>query len=50
MTPSGDEALDRSVQRTLERVRTIEPFETGAKEEQRTYTINFNLQTGRYSE
>jgi TonB family protein len=47
MAPSSDQALDRSVQRTLERVRTIEPFETGAKEEQRTYTINFNLQASR---
>jgi TonB family protein len=50
MTPSGDEALDRSVQRTLERVRSIKPFEAGAKEEQRTYTINFNLQTSRVFE
>jgi TonB family protein len=47
MTPSGDEALDRSVQRTLERVRTIEPFEVGARDQERTYTINFNLQTNR---
>jgi TonB family protein len=43
---SGDEALDRSVQRTLERVRTIEPFEADAREQERVYTINFNLQSG----
>jgi TonB family protein len=47
ITPSGDEALDRSVQRTLEHVRTIEPFEAGARDQERTYTINFNLQASR---
>jgi TonB family protein len=45
--PSGDAQVDRSVQRTLERVTFIAPFPEGAKEKQRTYIINFNLKAKR---
>jgi len=44
---SGDSPVDRSVQRTLERVTFIGPFPEGAKERQRTYIINFNLKAKR---
>ena len=40
---SGNTQLDESVQRTLDRVQFIEPFEPGAKESQRSYTINFRV-------
>ena len=45
--PSGDASVDRSVQRTLDRVTFIAPFPEGAREKQRTYTINFNLKAKR---
>jgi len=45
--PSGDSVVDKSVQRTLDRVTFIAPFPDGAKEKQRTYTINFNLKAKR---
>ena len=44
---SGDSQVDRSVQRTLDRVRFIAPFPDGAKEKQRTYIIHFNLRAKR---
>src|SRR5262245_12378843 len=37
--PSGETTVDRSVQRTLDRVRFIRPFPEGAKDKQRTYVI-----------
>jgi TonB family protein len=40
---SGDARLDESVQRTLDHVQFIEPFEPGAKENERSYTINFRV-------
>jgi TonB family protein len=40
---SGNAVVDRSVQATLDRVKFIAPFPEGAKEPQRTFTINFNL-------
>ena len=40
---SGNAAVDRSVQATLDRVTFIAPFPEGAKESERTYKINFNL-------
>ena len=46
---SGDTSVDQSVQRTLERVTFIAPFPEGAKDKQRTYTINFNLKAKRLS-
>jgi TonB family protein len=45
--PSGDTSVDKSVQRTLDNVTYIRPFPEGAKEKQRTYTINFNLKAKR---
>jgi TonB family protein len=45
--PSGDSSADSSVQRTLNRVTFIAKFPDGAKEKQRTYTINFNLKAKR---
>jgi TonB family protein len=45
--PSGDTSADSSVQRTLNRVTFIAKFPDGAKEKQRTYTINFNLKAKR---
>ncbi|MBL9128211.1 MAG: TonB family protein [Verrucomicrobiales bacterium] len=42
---SGIAALDRSVQDAVDRVREIVPFEAGATEDQRTYTIGFNLRS-----
>lgn len=47
LTPSGDAGVDASVQRTLERVKSIAPFPEGAPEKQRTYIINFNLKARR---
>jgi TonB family protein len=45
--PSGDKALDESVQRTLDRVTFIRPFPDGATENERSYIINFNLKAKR---
>jgi len=47
ITPSGDKALDESVQRTLDRVTFIRPFPDGATENERSYIINFNLKAKR---
>ena len=44
---SGDSAVDRSVERTLERVKFVAVFPEGAKEARRTFTINFNLKAKR---
>jgi TonB family protein len=46
-TPSGNAQIDASVLRTLQRVTFIKPFPAGAKDEQRTYNINFNLKAKR---
>jgi TonB family protein len=45
--PSGDTQVDKTVQRTLDRVRFIRPFGEGAKDRQRNYTINFSLNSKR---
>jgi TonB family protein len=45
--PSGNPALDRSVQRVLNAVKFIRAFPEGAREKQRTYIINFNLKAKR---
>jgi TonB family protein len=39
---AGDAPVDASVQRTLDRVTFIAPFQEGATDKERTYTINFN--------
>ncbi|HEV2691923.1 MAG TPA: TonB family protein [Verrucomicrobiae bacterium] len=44
---SGDSKVDRSVQRTLDRVDFVAPFPDGAKEKERTFIINFNLKAKR---
>ncbi len=44
---SGNVAVDRSVQVTLDRVRYAAPLPDDAKENQRTVTINFNVRTKR---
>jgi len=43
VAPSGDEQVDKSVQLTLDKIRFVQPFESGAKEDRRTFTINFDL-------
>lgn len=47
LTPSGDAGVDRSVQRTLDRVNFIAPFPDGSKEKEKTFIINFNLKAKR---
>ena len=44
---SGDERVDASVQRALDRVTFVAPFPDGAKEKERTFIINFNPQAKR---
>ena len=44
---SGNAVLDGSVERTLKIVRFIRPFPEGAKDNQRTFIINFNLKAKR---
>lgn len=44
---SGNDALDRSVQKALDRVRFVAPFPEGAKDEKRTFRIRFNLREKR---
>jgi TonB family protein len=43
----GDASIDQSVQRTLDRVKFIAPFPDGTKDQERTFTINFNLKAKR---
>ncbi len=46
--PSGSAAADRSIQYTLDRIRTIgHPFPAGAKETERTFILTFNLKAKR---
>lgn len=40
---SGNAPVDRSVQAALDRVTSVPPFPAGAKEDRRSFTINFNL-------
>jgi colicin import membrane protein len=48
IVPSRNSALNKSVQGVLEDVRTIgKPFPEGAKEDQRTFMLNFNLKAKR---
>jgi TolA protein len=41
--PSGDPALDRSVERALRAVPRLPPFPAGAREEERAFRIRFSL-------
>jgi colicin import membrane protein len=43
ISSSGNTAVDRSVQTTLDRVKYAAPLPDDAKEDQRTVTINFNV-------
>ena len=45
--PSKNTALDQSVRRALDRVKEVPHFPAGAKDEERSYTINFNLRAKR---
>jgi len=46
--PSSDAAVDASVQRTLDRVNSVErPFPEGSKDKERTYNIPFNMKSKR---
>lgn len=47
IVPCGDSSVDRSIERTLERVTFIAPFPEGAKDKERTYTIRFDLSAKR---
>ncbi|HEY5297250.1 MAG TPA: TonB family protein [Verrucomicrobiae bacterium] len=44
---SGDSGVDRTVQKTLDRVTFIAPFPAGTTDKERTYIINFNLKAKR---
>jgi len=44
---SGDASVDRSVQKTLDRVSEIAPFPDGSTDKERSYIINFNLKAKR---
>jgi len=50
VSPSGDAAVDSTVQRTLDRVTFVAPFPDGATERERTYIINFNPKAKRMLE
>jgi TonB family protein len=39
--PSEDEQMDKSVQTVLDKIKCVQPFESGAKDERRVFTINF---------
>ncbi len=41
--PSGNAAMDRSIENVLQTVTFIEPFPAGSQEQERTVTIKFNL-------
>ena len=40
---SGNPGFDRSVQQTLDRVKSVQPFGADARDEQRTFVIDFEL-------
>jgi TonB family protein len=44
---SGNRVLDLSVQRALDTVTKLPPFPEGARDEERTFTIDFNLKAKR---
>jgi TonB family protein len=46
---SGSSALDKSVQRAMERVKSVPAFPEGATEERRSFKLNFNLKAKRLS-
>jgi len=38
---SEDEQMNKSVQAVLDQIKFVQPFESGAEDERRTFTINF---------
>lgn len=44
---SGDASLDKSVREALDRVKSFPPFPQGARDNERTFKINFNLKAKR---
>ena len=44
---SGNAAMDKSVQKALERVKFVQPFPPGSTDSERTFIINFNLEAKR---
>ena len=40
---SGDEELDSSVRKVLENVKSVQPFEDGARDKRRTVNVTFKL-------
>jgi TonB family protein len=44
---SGNVAVDKSVQRALDTVRSLPPFPEAARDQERTFTIEFNLKAKR---
>jgi TonB family protein len=44
---SGNSAIDKSVQRALDTVASLPPFPEGARDQERTFTIEFNLKAKR---
>jgi TonB family protein len=42
ISASGDSATDRSVQRAIDRVKSIAPFPEGSKDKERSYIIKFS--------
>ena len=43
ISPSGEAALDKSVERALRAVKSLPPFPAGARDDQRVFKIYFNL-------
>jgi len=39
--PSGDEQMDKSVHTVLDKIRFVQPFESGARDKRRIFSINF---------
>lgn len=40
---SGNPGFDQSVQQTLDRVKSVQPFDADAKDERRTFVIDFEM-------
>ena len=44
---SGNSAMDKSVQKALDKVKFVQPFPAGSTDSERTFIINFNLEAKR---
>ncbi len=47
LSRSGNPAMDKSVQRALDRVQFIAPFPDGSRDQRRVFILNFNLKAKR---